>query len=100
YNTEYGAETTDQSSLNLLYLLGFQPEPDGFSIFGESDEQYHIRGGNQRLPGAIAVVLPDIRLRWRLTAVVARGDGTVALNFETPAGEKKVVADQVILTLP
>ena len=23
YNIEYGAETTDQSSLNMLYLLGY-----------------------------------------------------------------------------
>src|SRR5712691_3539486 len=25
YNEEYGAETTDQAALNLMYLLGFQP---------------------------------------------------------------------------
>jgi monoamine oxidase len=100
YNIEYGAETTDQSSLNLLYLLAYQPSPKGFAIFGVSDEQYHIRGGNQRLPEAIAATLPDIKLRWRLTTVVARTDNTVALGFETPTGAKQVVADQVILTLP
>ena len=100
YNIEYGAETAEQSSLNLLYLLAYQPSPKGFAVFGVSDEQYHIRGGNQRLPEAIAAVLPDIRLRSRLTTVVARGDGTVALSFETPEGAQQVVADQVILTLP
>ena len=100
YNIEYGAETDEQSSLNLLYLLAYQPSPKGFAVFGVSDEQYHIRGGNQRLPEAIANLLPDIRLRWRLTAIVARADNTVALSFETPAGLKQVVADQVILTLP
>jgi monoamine oxidase len=100
YNIEYGAETAEQSSLNLLYLLAYQPSPKGFAVFGVSDEQYHIRGGNQRLPEAIAGVLPDIRLRSRLTTVVARGDGTVALSFETPEGAQQVVADQVILTLP
>ena len=100
YNIEYGAETDEQSSLNLLYLLAYQPSPKGFAVFGVSDEQYHIRGGNQRLPEAIANLLPDIRLRWRLTAIVTRADNTVALSFETPAGPKQVVADQVILTLP
>ena len=54
YNIEYGAETIEQSSLNLLYLLAYQPSPKGFAVFGVSDEQYHIRGGNQRLPEAIA----------------------------------------------
>jgi monoamine oxidase len=100
YNIEYGAETTEQSSLNLLYLLAYQPSPKGFAVFGVSDEQYHIEGGNQRLPEAIAGVLPDIRLRWRLTAIEARADRTVALSFETPAGAREGVADQVILTLP
>jgi monoamine oxidase len=27
YGEEYGADTTDQSSLNLVYLLGYQPSP-------------------------------------------------------------------------
>src|SRR4051812_7386603 len=72
YAIEYGADTNGQSALNLLYLLAFQPSKKGFSIFGESDERYHIRGGNQRLPDAIAAELPDVRLRWRLTSVAAR----------------------------
>jgi monoamine oxidase len=53
YNQEYGAETTDQSSLNIIYLLGFTAKPGNFSIYGASDEKYHIRGGNQRLPETI-----------------------------------------------
>ncbi len=37
-----------QGSLNLLYLLGFQPDDiTGFSIFGASDERFHIAGGNE-----------------------------------------------------
>ena len=58
YNIEYGAETTDQSALNLIYLLGYQPRARGFEIFGESDELYHLAGGNEGLPRAIAAALP------------------------------------------
>ncbi len=50
YNTEYAAETTDQPALNILYLLGFGSSPNNFHLFGESDERFHIRGGNQQLP--------------------------------------------------
>jgi monoamine oxidase len=100
YNIEYGAETSEQSSLNLVYLLAYQPAPTGFAVFGVSDEEFHIRGGNQRLPEAIAKVIPDIKLCWRLTSIVARSDRTVALAFETPSGPRSVVADQVILTVP
>ena len=95
----HGAETKLQSSLNLIYLLAYQPSPKGFAVFGVSDERYHIHGGNQRLPEAIAAVLPPVRLRSRLTAIQARADGTVGLSFQTSKGPEEVVADRVILTL-
>src|SRR6185437_7138138 len=53
YNIEYGAETRVQSSLNLVNLLGYQPN-SGLALFGESDERFHVRGGNQLIPQAIA----------------------------------------------
>ena len=72
----------DQSSLNLVYLLGYQPGPKGFAIFGESDERFHIAGGNQRLPEAMAAALPDVRLGWRLISVARepRRDGRARLR--------------------
>ena len=56
YAIEYGADTTDQSALNLVYLLGPQQTEaaNGFNVFGDLDERYHIRGGNQQLPARIA----------------------------------------------
>ncbi|MFN2629431.1 MAG: flavin monoamine oxidase family protein, partial [Gaiellaceae bacterium] len=100
YNEEYGADTTDQSSLNLLYLLAYQPSPKGFEIFGVSDERYHIAGGNQQLPEAIASTLPDVRPGWQLTAIATNRDGTIKLSFAEPSGSTTVTADQVILTTP
>ena len=100
YTEEYGADTTDQSSLNIVYLLGYQPSPKRFSIFGQSDERWHIAGGNERLPEAVAAALPDVRTGWRLTAVARGRDGSVTLSFDTPAGSTDVTADRVILTVP
>src|SRR5207244_9897795 len=54
YPTEEGAETKDQSSLNLVYLLGYNEKPGNFAIFGASNEKYHIVKGNQQLPEMIA----------------------------------------------
>ena len=51
YNIEYGAETTVQCSLNMLYLLGFVG-PGKLRIFGKSNEKYHVRGGNDQIPAA------------------------------------------------
>jgi monoamine oxidase len=100
YNEEYGAETTDQSALNILYLIAYQPSPQGFEVYGVSDERYHVAGGNQQLPEAIASTLPDVRTGWRLSAVTRNGDGTLTLSFSTPSGGATVVADQVVLTMP
>ena len=79
YNEEYGAETTDQAALNLIYLLGFNASPGNFSIFGKSDERYHIVGGNERLPEAIANYLgrQNVRMGWAMQSIQANADGTI-----------------------
>src|SRR5579864_8033062 len=102
YNIEFGRETNVQSSLNLVYLLGFQPKPGNFSIFGKSDERYHIVGGNQQLPTAIANSLPggSINLNWRMTAIATNMDGSYTLTFSTPSGKQTATFDRVILTIP
>jgi monoamine oxidase len=100
YNEEYGAETTDQAALNILYLIAYQPGPKDFEVFGVSDERYHIAGGNQQLPERIAAALPNVKTGWRMTAIAKNSDGTVALTFATSAGTQRVVADQVVLTTP
>ena len=76
YAGEYGADTRDQASLNLVYLLGFQPHKSGLSIFGESDERFHIDGGNEQLPEAIAAALPRdaINLGWSMQAIRANAE--------------------------
>src|SRR4029077_4362308 len=68
YNEEYGAETSAQAALNIIYLLGFQASPGNFSIFGKSDERYHIAGGNQQLPEAIASYLgrQNVNMGWAM----------------------------------
>jgi monoamine oxidase len=98
YNEEYGAETTDQSALNLVYLLGFKAGPGTWSIYGGSDERYHIVGGNSKLPVAIAGSLPSgsVHLGYRMTAVATNSDGSVTLSFDNG---KSVTADHVILCM-
>src|SRR5919109_589023 len=98
YNEEYGAETPDQSSLNLIYLLGFNASPGNFSIYGKSDERYHIVGGNSKLPLAIASSLPSgsIHLGYRMSAIATNRDGTITLSFDNG---QTVTADHVILCM-
>jgi monoamine oxidase len=102
YNIEFGNVTTEQSSLNLVYLLGFQPQPGDFRIFGSSDERYHIVGGNERLPQAIAAALAPgtVQLNTALTAIATNADGTFTLSLTGPGGKFVKVVDRVVMTIP
>ena len=56
YTIEYGAECDVQSALNLIYLLGYN-SPGQFTLFGHSNEKYHVRGGNDRIVSRLASLL-------------------------------------------
>jgi len=101
YHIEYGAETTAQSALNLVYLLGFQPGLTQLDLFGESDERFHIRGGNQRLPEAIARHLGDaVVTGHRLVRLAATPNGRYRATFERGGRAIEVVSDLVVLAIP
>lgn len=100
YNIEYGAESSEQSSLNLLYLLGYIG-PGQLRIFGPSNEKYHVRGGNDQIPALLAQALaPRIRLGQRLTAIRLMNDNTYRLSFGAGGRSTDITADLVVLTLP
>jgi monoamine oxidase len=71
-------------------------------MFGLSDERYHIRGGNQQLPQAIAAALParSVATGWQLTGVAANPDGTQTLSFLLGRTKQTVTADHTILAVP
>ncbi len=104
YEQEYGALTTDQSSLNIIYALSAQPTAGDFSIYGASDQRFHIQGGNDQLPQAIAQYLqskgfPPIQSGYRMQVISQTLTG-VEMTFDVNGVPQKVVADQVILTVP
>jgi len=102
YNQEYGLDTPLQSSLNLVYLLGYQPSSGPWQIYGLSDQRYSILGGNQLLPEKIAASLPNgsVVTQSRLASIRLTGRGGYYLTFITPTGPTTVNADEVILTIP
>lgn len=99
YAIEYGLDAADQSALNLIYLLAYQPTKRGFAVFGVSDETFHVDGGNDRIPQAIAAALPPgtVQTGARLAAIAREPDGTVRLAFTSGPD---VVADHAIVTIP
>lgn len=98
YNEEYGAETTDQAALNLIYLLGYKAGPGNWSVYGASDERYHIVGGNSKLPVAIADALPagSIHNGYAMTSIALASDGSINVTF---SNGRTINADHVILAM-
>jgi monoamine oxidase len=100
YNIEYGAETTQQSSLNMLYLLGYAG-PGQFRTFGKSNEKFHVHGGNDQITTALAQRLgSQITTSVPLNAIRLNTDGGYTLTFGNGSGSFTKVADHVLLALP
>jgi monoamine oxidase len=100
YNIEYGAETSAQSALSLLYLLGYQG-PGNLRIFGKSNEKFHVHGGNDQVATALAArVGSALTYNSELVAIARNADGTSTLTFRQGSATKTVVADRTILALP
>ena len=99
YTIEYGADSAVQSSLNLLYLLGYSGPK--LRIFGESDERFHVAGGNDQVPAALADELRrDITYESELVSVTERSGGRFSLGFREHGRTTNVSADKVVLALP
>ncbi|WP_246580780.1 NAD(P)/FAD-dependent oxidoreductase [Deinococcus aestuarii] len=99
YVTEYGLEATEQSSLNLSYLIGTSPER--FEIFGASDMRYTAEEGNGAIPQRLGQALAqDLDLGARLEALSRGSDGRYTLTFARGASSQEVRASRVILALP
>lgn len=99
YTTEYGLETTEQSALNLLLLIS--PDAEPFRVFGESDERFHVSGGNDRIVQALASrVGRSVETGTALEAVRSRADGHLELAVRRGGQASTLSAPHVVLALP
>jgi monoamine oxidase len=100
YNIEYGLETDEQSALNLLFLIS--TDTTMLELFGDSDERFHTKSGNDTFITKLAEGLnpSQIQLDSRLTAVRLNPDGRYTLSFSRGGGAYQVVAEHVVLALP
>jgi monoamine oxidase len=101
YNIEYGAECSQQSALNLIYLLGYIGQGQ-FQVFGKSNEKYHVTGGNDQIPEALGSLLSgQITKGSELVAIASNASRTTwTLTFKQGLTTTTVTADRVVLALP
>jgi monoamine oxidase len=101
YTIEYGADSSAQSALNLVYLLGYSGQGQ-LNVFGKSNEKYHVVGGNDQIPTLIAAQLSSqLHTGYELVSIQLDSDGrTYVLTFKQHGGTSVVPADHVVLALP
>lgn len=101
YTTEYGLDTSVQSSLNFIDLIS-PDTSNGFKVYGDSDEAWRVAGGSGSLPDALARRLAgriQIKDGHRLSGIA--DDGThITLTFAAEREQKSVRYTRVILALP
>ena len=105
---EFGGDPDEQSSLNLVYLLGqddsrgnsFQPR--GTPALGGANEKWHIHGGTDLLISGLLDRLPAgiLNLGQKLVALRPAGSGGYVCSFESGGTTQDVTADHVVLSLP
>ncbi len=99
YTTEMGLAPDRQSALNLLTFIGSEPDP--FRIFGESDERFHLREGNDSIPRELARRLAGrVELGTVLESVRQFGAGDFRLTVRRDATVREVRASHVVLAMP
>jgi len=102
--TENGGESSDQSSLELIYMLAHMPAYNPASAFYwvGTDEKYGVKGGNDQIVHRMAAKLPDsaIKTSAALVGLRLRPDGSYKCTFESALQTYDVEADYVVLALP
>lgn len=98
--TEYGLDADQQSAFNLLCIIGLDVAAPRWESFGESDERYKVKGGNQRVVDELAKRLDSqIHTGHRLTRLKQAGSA-FALSFDKGGTSVEVKADFVVMTVP
>jgi monoamine oxidase len=95
---EQGLDPERMSALNLIDTLDITENT--VELFGESDERYKIKGGNQQITEGLAAKLGEqIFKEHRLLAIKEKADNTFQLTFDHNGKTIEATYDVVILTL-
>lgn len=100
YTEELGGDPDEINAITVVSLLAGSPA-DRFSPYEESDQRYHVRGGNDLIVSRLAErVSGQIATGTRLMALARRSDGRYRLLVLRDGVEREEIADRVILALP
>lgn len=99
FESECGLPPGEQSSLNFLLFADFDPAKP--RLYGDSDERFHVRGGNDQVPRRLAERLGGSVVRGeRLEALREGSDGRFVASFLRGGTGLERRATHVVLAVP
>lgn len=99
YVTEYGLDADAQSCLNLLFLIG--ADVGKWSTYGNSDERYHVVGGNELIPRRLAERLGGgVETNTSLESIRMASDGHYRVSLRKGSTSIERRYDHIVLTIP
>ena len=99
YNAFYGLDAQEQSSLNLIYIIG--TEPNTFELYGSSDERYRIIGGNSQIINGLANLLQgSIETSTVLEGITSLSDGSYRVSLRSGESTFDRTYERILLTIP
>jgi monoamine oxidase len=97
YESEFGYSTADLSSLNLITFIDTDTSENEFRYFGDSDERYKVKGGNQQVVDQLAFANKESIVKEHILTKISKAEKQYLLTF---ANGKEITADYVIMTIP
>jgi len=98
--TENGLDLAEQSTLNFLSVIASQLQGNPFRWYGESDERFRLKDGNEQIVGHLAAaVQKSIHTGHVLESIRSYGS-SYRLSFRVDGASKVIDADMVVLALP
>ena len=99
FTTEYGMPLDGQSALNMLTMI--QVGADDLTMYGESDERFHVHEGNDLIPLTLARYLGDaVETGTVLEAVSQSGDGRYTCSLRRGSSSSDATASHLLLAIP
>ncbi len=96
---EWGLDADEMNCYNMLGLIS--TDTSKIEVFGDSDERFHIAGGNDQVPRKLAEKISgQIETGQVLERLAQRPDGKYVLSFRSGGTCRDVVADHVVSAIP
>ena len=101
FSEENGADPGQQSALSVISILAVDKRHRFNLYYTESDQRFHVRGGNDQIPTLLAKALGDkVQTATPLVAIARLPDGRMRLSIKRDGALTDMVYDRVILALP